>query len=846
MGPVSWYVFEAVAKELDRYGIIVWYDEGCHFAEVADRLADDKTKVMKFTGSYYRMRVNAEELFSRFDSASVTSLARLLLYIPGKPLDRRMDVLLEISRAGSVYNDSLPTAARLALKEIIPGAVLDEILCNENLSMEDIDRIAEKELNAGSSTLAVIFGSVTPHEIAANYLAGPNWQEKVDEKGLLPELIKYFTKTYGLTAAVKETHTSLKENLARHLLLTEFIVDSSLDISGTPLASFSFPKQQGQVEACCKATGFMREWSGSKEIYIEMANNVEKECRLREMEIPYGDTGKLDTFSFEEETILLSIEGLVKQDRGEDALRLIKKRRSSFWIAIDPLRAVQWQTAETAVKLYKEIKKICGEIKVHKKDKPETWVCLYSSGEQGEGGWHVADMLHRRLERLIASMDEEFTLGELLKTVRRAYHDMVQQLSELFSAMLCEYGMNFGAGTIMQSDIYNQKVKPMVIQGPTAYFTVDSLRFEMGVELAGMLAGAKVLQIDPAVAVAPTITKTGMAALLPGAEEGITIVPAKEGVAAGIRGCTLYDSRDRQKYVYGIMADRVADITLGSVLTKGKKAMTNSISNRDLIIVRSQEIDSFGEDDNAYQARRVMTEVLANIRKAVQRLAESGIQNFVITSDHGHLFGEELNAGMKLDPPGGETLELHRRCWIGRGGNSSPAFIRFSAAELGQGGDLEFAFPVGTGGFKVKGGTQAYFHGGLSLQEVIIPVITFKMDFFKPPKITDKFTINMYRKEITNRLFTVSVLYVPAMFSSSELNVRLTAVEGGKEIAMAATAVYGFEEGTGTVTLRANKENHITMMVTGGEAKGEMAIQLLDAGTGLILGETKAQYHFAL
>ncbi|MCL6478736.1 MAG: PglZ domain-containing protein [Peptococcaceae bacterium] len=846
MGPVSRYVFETVSRELDRHGIVVWYDEGCHFKEIADRLADDKTLVVKFTGSYYRLRAAAEELFSRFDSASVNNLRRLLLYIPRAPLDRRMDVLLEISRAGSVYSDTLFTAARLALKESIPGTVLDEILSNENLSLEDIDRIAESEMNTGAGTLAVIFGTGASHEIAANYLTGPKWQEKVDEKGLLPELIKYFSKTFGLAVTGTETHTALKENLERHLLLTEFIVDSNLDFTKTHLASFSFPKQKGQEEACRRAACFMREWSGSKDIYIEMAKKVENDARLREIEIPYGAMGRLDTFPFEEEKILLSIEDLVKQGREDDALRLIEERRSSFWITVDPLRAVQWQAAEITVKLHREIKRICGEIKACKKDKPETWVRRYSSGDKGEGRWYHADMLQRRLERLIVSMDEEFALGELLKTVRRVYHDMVQQMSELFSIVLCNNGINFGGSALMQSDIYNQKVKPLVMQGPTAYFMIDSLRFEMGAELAGMLPNARILQIEPAVAVVPTITKTGMAALLPGAEEGINIVPAKEGIAAEIRGSIMDGSRDRQKYVYGIMADRATDITLGSVLIKSKKALANAILNRDLIIVRSQEIDNFGEEDNIYQARRVMTEVLADIRRAVQRLAEAGVRNFVITADHGHLFGEELNDGMKLDPPGGDTLELHRRCWIGRGGSGSPAFLRFTAAELGHGGDLEFAFPIGTGGFKVKGGRQAYFHGGISLQELIIPVITFKMDTVKPAKASDQFRLNTGKKEITNRLFTVSALYVPAMFSPSEYNVRLTAVEGGKEIAMAATAVYGFDEGTGLVTLRANEENHVTMMVSGGEPKGEMAIQMLDAGTGLILTEIRVPYHFAL
>ncbi len=47
MGPVSQYVLKTVATELDRHGIVVWYDDGIHFSDLADRLADDRTKLIK-------------------------------------------------------------------------------------------------------------------------------------------------------------------------------------------------------------------------------------------------------------------------------------------------------------------------------------------------------------------------------------------------------------------------------------------------------------------------------------------------------------------------------------------------------------------------------------------------------------------------------------------------------------------------------------------------------------------------------------------------------------------------------------------------------------------------------
>lgn len=99
---------------------------------------------------------------------------------------------------------------------------------------------------------------------------------------------------------------------------------------------------------------------------------------------------------------------------------------------------------------------------------------------------------------------------------------------------------------------------------------------------------------------------------------------------------------------------------------------------------------------------------------------------FVITADHGYLFGEAFEGGMLMDHPGGKTAELHRRIWIGKGGANEKGFIRIPASQINLGGDLELAFPWSLGGFKTKGGADAYCHGGASLQELVIPVISLK------------------------------------------------------------------------------------------------------------------------
>ena len=114
---------------------------------------------------------------------------------------------------------------------------------------------------------------------------------------------------------------------------------------------------------------------------------------------------------------------------------------------------------------------------------------------------------------------------------------------------------------------------------------------------------------------------------------------------------------------------------------------------------------------------------------------------------------------MKVDPPGGETIDLHRRVWVGRGGQSSEAFMRARIADFNLGSDLEIATPWGFGGFKTPGGAKAFFHGGLSLQELVIPVITLVPRKLKATGVESKFEWELVpgSQKISTRFFSVQI-----------------------------------------------------------------------------------------
>src|SRR5947209_10673811 len=115
--------------------------------------------------------------------------------------------------------------------------------------------------------------------------------------------------------------------------------------------------------------------------------------------------------------------------------------------------------------------------------------------------------------------------------------------------------------------------------------------------------------------------------------------------------------------------------------------------------------------------------VLSHLRRGVRVLADHGIKTMVLVADHGHLFADEIGEDMKIEAPGGKVEDLHRRVWVGVGGTSEPSYLRTSLASLGVDSEFDIAIPWTFACFKAKGGGRAFFHGGLSPQELIIPVV---------------------------------------------------------------------------------------------------------------------------
>ena len=331
------------------------------------------------------------------------------------------------------------------------------------------------------------------------------------------------------------------------------------------------------------------------------------------------------------------------------------------------------------------------------------------------------------------------------------------------------------------------------------------------------------------------------------------MIPVSEGrIGLEVKGNVLRNRQDRIKHLeeqLGRESKTVYETKLDDLLRLRKGAKTK-VEAADLVFVTSGEIDEQGELGNVSTARRFMDDVLSTLPRAVKTLAGLGCDTVVIAADHGYLFGDELSSDTKIDPPGGDTKDLHRRVWVGVGGADEPSFLRVPLSRMGPDAeDLDVAVPWGFGAFKSPGGSAAYFHGGMSPQEMTIPVLSLKLKATTDDD-TDSgidWELSLNSKKISTRFVSVRVGGRPAGRLAFTLpRVRAEVRVGGKVVSEPVSATYDFSDTALDVGLRLAggeiEANTVTLMIDSDahpEARsGTASVHLLDATTGVGLTST--------
>jgi hypothetical protein len=870
MGLVTDTLLERVHKQLDAHSTLVWYDPEQVYLDLAQSSILEQVSPSAFQRydperGFVWLRRQLEPLWTGRDDPP-----RLLIYVPRSQAGAR-DALIEFEVAGAVLqpgqhpperNTALAAVARRALAALLPEAQLEEIVGQVEagqLSLSELDDLAEVGIEALTGVIVTIFGTGNASEVAVRFLSDPAVDTEIEARQALGSLAGLLSEALGVSLQADLGPAALRVQLARQVLITDLIEAVG---DGVPQALRTFPVAERPV-ARRAAAQIAQGWRNRRDLaesYVHWAGRVQAEIGFGALDLDLPALARTETFAAGEVRLQKQVERVLAKRVSSPLIELVETRLGGFWSVQQPEIKTRWKVVAEAGRV------LLGAARLENDLKGRAWTAeallsgyAYGKSPPERGGddepWCQLDTAQRRLERDFHNFDldpdKHKSLVRLVAHARHRYATVANRLAELFTRAYAEAQFEL-PGVLLQADIYREAVGPAIQAGRAAYILVDALRFEMARELLTVLqpegspepAEKWTHDLTPALATPPTLTEVGMAALLPGAERGVAVVEMGGKLAAIVAGQTLKTRQERIAYLGTVVEGKLAVTKLHQLAPLSDDHLREEIKAARLVVVTAtEEIDTLCESNPAL-ARRTLDDVLSQVRRGIKTLFGLGVQSVVISADHGYLFGEKLSPGIKIDAPGGQTVALKRRVWVGKGGADLPGVLRGPLSAFGIGGELEMATPVNLSCFKVKGGGTEYFHGGLSLQELVIPVLTVHPGATPVPTEAApvQWTVTLGSHTISTRFVSVTIQGVSTQLLPLEPpTVRVEVRSGEQPISVPVSARYGFDEITKDVELALGEGgppqvvavNTVALMITEEPDVQEVTVHLLDATTGI-------------
>jgi len=294
------------------------------------------------------------------------------------------------------------------------------------------------------------------------------------------------------------------------------------------------------------------------------------------------------------------------------------------------------------------------------------------------------------------------------------YEEFTNELAKRTQVLLQAEGWSPDQQTFWDTHVVRKK-------GWTVVLLMDALRYDLALGLKEDLEKTREFDVTARHyrAVPPTRTDIGMAALLPDAQQGIGFSVDGEGdavkytVSLGERDVT--GTRLRREYLEEWLGERGNLLSLEEAerleKSPGSKTWTS--------VVWWTGIDEYG--GRAELEPSVFVKLLQRLRSLIAHLRDLGCARLLVVADHGFLFLPVTKPTRVLSPRGANAVKKDR--FVAGAFAGTADSWEASAEELGLLGDTRFAFPLGTALFGRQGESPTFIHGGISLQEAIVPLL---------------------------------------------------------------------------------------------------------------------------
>lgn len=462
--------------------------------------------------------------------------------------------------------------------------------------------------------------------------------------------------------------------------------------------------------------GSLRYDMRSKEALVTLASraadDLDVEPRIADFDL--GELVSSDLFEQIDQKIISDLaRGVVEQSTTpRQVADVVRQRQSSIWID-------RYRKLYTAVESGSELLSAIAAL-------PSTIESFDKGLERYRTEWFRIDQLYRRFTYAARTAEFQAPLTALRTEVEKFYTNKYlftfgtawQQKVDLVSVWK-------SASFRSQTDFYTDYVAPLVRDGRRKAVVIisDGMRYEVADELGARIRRENKFeaQLSAALGVLPSYTQLGMASLLPHS----TLELSPEGMPVYVDGKRTDGTANRAKVLESVHGSA---IQAEGLLGKTRDEVRAVLQQHQVLYVYHDRIDATGDkaatESQVFEAAEESLRVLVDL---VKKLTSADATNIFVTADHGFQYQDTpLDEAFFLSatPHGDQITRTNRRYVLGKGLKQDPAFMTFQSAQVGLVGDIEVQIPKSIHRIKQPGAGTRYVHGGASLQEIVVPVVS--------------------------------------------------------------------------------------------------------------------------
>lgn len=608
---------------------------------------------------------------------------------------------------------------------------IDALERQGTLTFDNVNNLQEgasypvlETLTGGRSLQEIVLGLLIKDNVTSlNWLS--EWRRLVN------------THFPGMDTSGTPTLTEVQNRMWQYLLFSEFVLDLPVELPDTlktvPCAS------EAQQTSIYDINRRIRNQVDMRDYYVEAAERITRDLDLERLFESAENLGDIVTFAFENRVEYDRFVHLIEVRELGAAAALCAKNRKGIWYSADGECRAFWNIAHEVVALFEAINK--GMKPVEKREDMLEWYA--SEGFKADTAIRHFMTHYKQTNYGVPQLTN---LLDLVDNAYRAYADRIVRLYQDFTK-----GDSFTHGGLAENlGIFDKILHPALKKGKRVVMVMaDAFRYEMGKEFVGAIAQRfPKAECTPSLAYIPTVTRFGMAALLPGAAEHLELKPVDGKLEPFIKGKQVSTPEKRIEIIKSAVGDgiRVEDTRLEDFNPNHVPADTR------LLVIRSVKIDNACESCDT-QGLGTMELEVRNLVKAMEDVRRLGYDEAYIFADHGYMLQTSFRQGDKIEKPTGNDIVLSERRCIAGNLNESEDTVQFTPAQaLINANFPKIAFAKGFGVFEAG---KAYFHEGLSLQENVVPIVHITISKEKKNEKTIKFgltykgktegTVHVYR-----------------------------------------------------------------------------------------------------